>query len=267
VRYLSQALIRRWPLLVCQAPLASASGLILPESPLRTAALKTIAQVALEQAQSAHAFLAFDYLERQQALEPDWPEAFVLLSLPDPGTSINITWPDFDSYLGHLSYKTRKNYRRNCRAADRLGIKITYHPTVTALEDALVLIRNVERQHHEPPNPWARRVLENAPLVDSVWLAAEIDDRLVGCELLLGDSDFWFVTALGLDYSVQYVYFQLGYADIRYAIEHGARQLRWGSGAYETKQRLGFQLEDNSHVAFAASNQVLRWMGRWLATS
>ena len=62
-------------------------------------------------------------------------------------------------------------------------------------------------------------------MVDAVWLTAERDGRIVGCELMLGDSDTWFVTGLGTDYDVKYVYFALGYADIRCAIERGARAL------------------------------------------
>ena len=180
---------------------------------------------------------------------------------------MDIVWPDFDGYLSQLSYKTRKNYRRHCRAADELGLSVGYYPRVKAIDKAFVLMRNVERRHHQPPNPWARRALENAALADAIWLAADIDGRLVGCELLLGDRSTWMVTALGLDYSVHYVYFQLGYADIRYAIEHGVRRLRWGSCAYETKRRLGFQLVDNNYVALAANNRKLQWIGHRLASS
>jgi len=262
-----EALIRRWPLLICHSPLASSSGLILPEPPLRAEALKTIAEAALDQAQTMHAsFVVFDYLNRQAAHEPGWPETFASATLVHPGTYMDIIWPDFDSYLNHLSYKTRKNYRRYRRAADRMGVEIKSSPTVTQLEEALVLIRNVEQRHREPPYPWTRPMLENAAMVDAAWLTAEINGRLVGCELMLGDGDTWLVTMLGLDYGVQYVYFRLGYADIQYAIEHGIRRLRWGSCVYEVKHRLGFKLEDNNYVTFATHNRLLSWIGRRFAS-
>jgi hypothetical protein len=107
--------------------------------------------------------------------------------------------------------------------------------------------------------------MEHAPMVDSVWLAATVNGRVVGCELMLGDRGVWLVTGLGLDYSVGYAYFLLGYADIRCAIECGARVLRWGSLAYEVKRRLGFELESNDWVVFSARGGLLQGLGRWLA--
>ncbi|MBN1890880.1 MAG: GNAT family N-acetyltransferase [Thermoflexales bacterium] len=268
VRCIVEALVRRWPLLICRSPLTDTCGLMLPGLPLREAALRIISQVALEQARAARAsFVIFDYLAQSTSLELSSAEAFAPISIANPGTSLAITWPDFDSYLNQLSYKTRKNYRRNCRIAQRLGIEIQSYSRVEAVHEALTLIRNVERRHNETPVPWMQRMLENAPMVDMIWLAAAIGEQLVGCELLLGDGDEWLVTAIGLDYRVQYAYFMLGYADIRCAIEHGVQRLRWGSCAYEFKQRMGFQLEDNNAIVFAASNRLLGWIARHLATS
>lgn len=267
VRKAIEALVRRWPLLMCRSPLADTCGLMLPGPPLREAALKTISQVALDQARSARAsFVVFDYLSRSASTEPGWDESFASTSIANPGTSLAITWPDFDSYLSQLSYKTRKNYRRNCRAAQRLGVETRSYPSVQAMPEALALIRNVQGQHNEPFVPWTARMLENASMVDTAWLAAAIGERLVGCELLLGDGDEWLVTAPGLDYSVGCVYFMLGYADIRYAIEHGVRRLRWGSCSYDFKQRMGFQLKDNNAIVFAAGNRALRRLARHLTT-
>ncbi len=268
IRSMIEALVRRWPLLICRSPLTDTCGLILPGPPLRRAALKTISQVALDQARSARAsFVVFDYLAHPTSVEPGWDEFFAPVSIANPGTSLAVTWPDFDSYLSQLSSKTRKNYRRNCRITQRLGIELSLYPAVQAVPEALALIRNVERRHHETPVPWMQGILEHASMVDTAWVAAMIDERLVGCELLLGDGDEWLVTAIGLDYSVRYVYFMLGYADIRYAIERGIRRLRWGSCSYEFKQRMGFQLEDNNSITFAASNRVLRWVAHHLATN
>ena len=54
IRWLVGALIRRWPLLICQSPLTSSaatSGLTLPETPLREQALVTLAEVGRELAE------------------------------------------------------------------------------------------------------------------------------------------------------------------------------------------------------------------------
>ena len=101
-------------------------------------------------------------------------------------------------------------------------------------------------------------------MVDTVWIAAEVKDRLVGCELVVGDRDSWRVMALGRVYGYDYVYFVLGYADIRYAIEAGAQVLYWGTCAYDVKRRLGFGLESNHHLTFATHHQGLDWIARRL---
>jgi predicted N-acyltransferase len=266
LRHLIETMLHRWPLLVCRSPLSSAPGLILPEPPLRDAALETIAQCAQELAQRHRAsFLVFDYLQRHETEWAGWPDAFLPASGMDPGSRLAIVWPDFESYLKHLSKSVRKDYRRHRNRAADLGVVVTPHRAVTAVDEALVLIRNVEGEHNSTPNPWARGMLENAGLVDATWLLAEKDSRLVGCGLLLGDSGARFLTLLGLDYEVRYAYFQLFYAAIRSAIEEGLQILRGGSGAYDLKQRLGFQMEPNVHVVFAGRGALFQRLGRWAA--
>jgi predicted N-acyltransferase len=267
LRYLMEAILRRWPLLLCQAPLAENTSLILPDDPsLREAALETIATVALDQAQEHKvSFLGFVYLEEHEARYAGWPGAFAAVELPEPGTRMTIQWPDFESYVRHLSKSERKHYRRNCRRADRLGVQIKLHPGVTAVDEALGLIKNLERRYKAPPIPWTRRLLENATMVDTTWVAAEAEGRLVGCELMLGDQGTWFVTGLGRDYDFPYVYFVIGYAGIRHAIEGGGRALEWGSAAYDVKRRLGFELKSNNYIAFAGRGPILHRLGRWVA--
>jgi hypothetical protein len=71
-------------------------------------------------------------------------------------------------------------------------------------------------------------------------------------------------TALGLAENVPYVYFMLIYESLKIAFERQIRLLRWGSGAYAVKQRLGFSLEDNHTILYATSNPVMQKMGQWL---
>ena len=271
-RRLIEALLHRWPLLLCRVPLADSSGLILPEEPLlRDAALETIAWVAQDQAQRHRvSFLACDYLEKHEIRYPGWPDVFAAVKVPEPGTRLVITWPDFESYLGYLSKSMRKDYRRHRNRAADLGIEVKRHPMTqsldeTTLDQAVVLIRNVERHHKSAPNPWARAMLKNAYMVHATWLTAETGDRMVGCGLLLGNRHQE-MKLLGLDYEMRYAYFQVVYAAIRCAIEQGAQVLWGGSGAYELKQRLGFQLESNHHAVFASRGPLLQRLGRWVAT-
>jgi hypothetical protein len=105
-------------------------------------------------------------------------------------------------------------------------------------------------------------MLENINLINAVWLTASVDGRIAGCELILEDNGTQMVTSLGLASTVSHIYHILGYADIQYAIEKGARFLRWGSGSYDTKRRLGFELEYNNYVVFRGLTPLSRLVAR-----
>jgi predicted N-acyltransferase len=268
VRRAVGSLLRRWPLLICQAPLVDASGLMLPDAGQRDEALTTIARVAREQAQTLGAsFVACIYLGPGEAHLAGWPHPFGAVELPEPGTCLSISWPDFESYLSHLSRSMRKDYRRHCNRADDLGVEVEALPEVTEPERALALIRSVEGQHDTMPDPWAPAALANAAMVDATWLAARIDNRLVACGLLLRDGDHGVLKFLGLDYDVRFAYFRLVYAALQAAIESGCRTLIGGAGAYEMKRRLGFKPVDTNYAVFAGRGPLLGGLGGWLARS
>lgn len=266
MRRFTGAVLRRWPLFMCQIPLASAPALLLPAPPLRDEALETIAQAAYDLARQYKAsFLVCSYLERHEAAWAGWPDTFTPVEVPGPGTRLVVRWPDFESYLKDLSKSARKDYRRHRNRAKDMGVVVAAHQMVTDVDQAMVLIRNVERHHGSQPNPWARSVLEQANMVEATWLTAKIEDRLVGCGLLLGEGGVRFLALLGLDYEVRYAYFQLVYAAIRSAIEQGVKILRGGGGAYQIKQRLGFEVEGNNHLVFVGRGPFLQRLGRRLS--
>lgn len=266
LRWLLKAILRRWPLLMCQSPVADASGLILPEPPLREEALRLITRVAQQQAKQHHAsFTAFTYLEENEVKWAGWPADFVTTKLSEPGTRLVITWGDFEDYMAHLSKSVRKDYRRHHNRATELGIEIERQPAVPLPDEAITLIRNVEAQHDSAPNPWARSILAHANKVDATWLTAKLDGRLVGCGLLLQDGPHAIMRLLGRDYRIQYAYFQLVYEAIRCAIEKGVQVLWGGSGAYEMKLRLGFQLTNDTCTIFRAGNSLLHRLAQYLA--
>jgi len=266
VRYVVGRVLRYRPLLACRSPLSGTSGLILPAPPLREAALETIALFAQELVgQHRASFLLFDYLDPTQMDWPGWPDGHVRMPNTSPGTRMAITWQDFESYLAQMSKKRRYNIRRDYRLAAEEGITIAQYPAVMDLDKAMELHRNVNKRYKAPTESWKRPAMAHADMVDAVWLAAEKEGQLVGCELMLGDRGTWFVTGLGLDHSVSNVYFVLGYEDIRYAIEHGARTLRWGSETYDVKTRLGFEPEGYNNLIFASRWALLQSFGRWVA--
>jgi hypothetical protein len=115
------------------------------------------------------------------------------------------------------------------------------------------------------PKPWARRLLSLANQPNATWLAARCKGELVGCGLVLNDGRVQMATLLGINYQVQYVYFQLMYTAIRNAVEQKAGVLRAGSGAYPFKSRLGFTLEDNNFIAYAGCGPAFHRLGQWLS--
>ena len=259
-------LLRHWPLLICQSPISSAaiSGLILPEPPLRDEALALLATTArdlLDQLKGS--FAIFSYLDEDETRLPGWPEDFVAGTTQGPTTHMAVSWPDFDSYLAEMSKKRRYNVRRTLRLVAEQGVEIKTSPIVTDVDRAMDLHHRVNERYGAPTEAWMRGVFENAHLVDAIWLTAECEGCIVGCELMLGDGDTWFVTGLGMDHEFKNVYFALGYADIRCAIERGARELRWGSMTYEVKERLGFERESNNHDVFVGRG-LFHELGRWV---
>jgi predicted N-acyltransferase len=221
--------------------------------------------VALGEAQRhAASFVVFVYLGPGESRLKGWPAVYAAAELPDPGTCLPLVWTDFESYLRSLSRSAWKNYRRHRNRAADEGVEVVCQPAVTDLDEAMLLIRNVEQKHGSAAYPWARAALEHAAMVDAIWLTVRVGGRLVGCGSILGDGDVRLLKFLGLDYKVPYAYFQLIYAGIRCAIEHGVRILVGGAGAYETKQRLGFQLVDTNYVVFAGRGPLLGRLGHWL---
>ena len=264
VQYLIATALHYWPFLLCQVPFVGKTGLILPNPPLRDAALEAIAKSAQHQAQLHQAsFLGFTFLNEDVAKSPGWPSDFAAIEFPVPTTRLDIKWSNFDEYINHLPRKRRKHYRQNLKRTTEMNVEISIQPTVTDIDEAMVLIKNVQEKHSDT-TPWNRQLLENASMVDSVWIEAKVEDKLVGCELVVGDRGHWCVLTLGRDYDFDYVYFFLGYADIRFAIENGAQALYWGECSYDTKRRFGFQIGTNNYVTFIGNGPILHKLGTWI---
>lgn len=283
LRRLTAAATNRWPLLLGYDPLVGGQPtLLLPAEPaLRQSALETISCQALAQLHHHKgSFLLYSYLEEAQSRWPGWPADFVALDFEEPETILPITWCCFEEYLAWLrrTHKSAyKDYRRHVNRAAKSGIEVTVHDRVTGvgtatgvgnatgIDEALALVRATEQRHGSMPHPNARPVMEHMSQVGGRWLAARQNGRLVGCGLLLGDNGSWAMKFLGLDYEVRYAYFQLIYTAIQEVIAAGGNYLSGGTGAYELKERLGFQRQSNSYIGFMSRSRPLRWLGRRLS--
>ena len=99
---------------------------------------------------------------------------------PDEETSLDIIWPDFDSYIKHLAKSTRRNVRLHGIKADELGVVVTAHSGPVDIDQALTLIYNVDTYHRVGHRPWTKAILENASMVIPhgllrMWMAVWLD--------------------------------------------------------------------------------------------
>ncbi len=263
-RALFQAVLRRRPLLVCRSPLSSATGLILPPGQLREKTLTALSQAALAVARQKRCLmLVFDFLDREES--QDWPNGFLSLQVPDPGTVMQNRWDSIEAYLADGDKKDRQHYKRTLREAEKLNIRIERTKTVPDLNAALELIHNVDRRYNNPPNPWVRGLLENLEMVDGTWFEVRQNGMLVGGGAIFEDNETQLTTALGLAEAIPYAYLLLTYASLEEAFNSKVRLLRWGSGAYEIKQQLGFELETNNFIVVSSGNPILGKLSQWLA--
>ena len=242
------SILKRRPLLVCRSPLADTSALLLPGEPPRDEALTVLAQTAREQFKRQRcSFLVFDFLLTEQLKYP-WPAGFEPIAVSEPGTYMPLEWESFEAYLKALNKKDRQDYKNSLRAVEENGLVLAKHKTVPDVEIALNLIKNVSIWNGSAPNPWMRGLLENFSMIDGTWLEIHKDEKLVGCGAVVRDNRFQLVTALGLEDDVPSGYFILLYTALQEAFEHNVRLVRFGSGAYDIKRRLGLHLEDTNHA-------------------
>lgn len=263
-RWLAGRIFAARPLLICRAPLADWSGLILPDGDGRSEALRLICDTTRSIARSQKvSFVVFDYLNSAD-LSDGWQKAgYFTTAVPDAGTVLNLDHPDYDAFVSQLPKSVHKDYRRQRNQAAARKITIQAEQTPQSPREMLRLIRAVERHHQVMPKPWAEAILRQPEGEKYTWLAAYQEHRLVGCGLLLNDQGVYTATLLGLDYQVPYTYFQLMYAAIRRAFDQKGCSFRGGSGAYAFKLRLGFIKEDNHHLAFTGGSPVFRWLGKY----
>ena len=247
-RFMASVLKRR-PLLVCRSPLADTSAMLLPGEPLRDHALVALTEAAQDEFRKQRcSFLVFDYLLTEQLKYPSWPHGYEPITVSEPGTFMPIEWESFEAYLDAGNKKDRQHYKKTFREAQENGITLSRHKTVPNVDAALALVENVSIWHGSAPNPWTRGLLENFSMIDGTWLEIHREDKLVGCGAVVRDNRFQLATALGLEDDVPGGYFLLLYAALEEAFLHNVRLVRFGSGAYDVKRRLGLHLENTNHA-------------------
>lgn len=258
-RQFMTSILKRRPLLVCRSPLADTSALLLPGEPLRDEILPLLASAAQEEFKKQRcSFLVFDYLLTEQLKYKSWPPGYEPITVSEPGTYMPMAWESFEEYLEAGNKKDRQHYKRTLKETSDNGIELSRHKSVSDVETAVRLIQNVSIWHGSAPNPWTRNLLENFELTDGTWLELRKEGQLVGCGAVLRDNKFQLTSSLGLEDDVPGGYFLLLYAALQEAFEHKVRLIRFGSGAYDVKRRLGFHLEDTNHAMISMAGIMSR---------
>jgi hypothetical protein len=248
-RQFMASILKQRPLLICRSPLADTSALLLPGEPMRDEALTALTKAAQEQFKKQRcSFLVFDFLLTEQLKYPGWTAGLEPFTLSEPGTYMPIEWENFEAYLESGNEKDRQHYKNSIKEAEENGLVLSKHTSVSDIDTALRLIRNVSIWHGSASNPWMRGFLENFSMIDGTWLELHKDGELVGCGAVVRDNKFQLASTLGLEDDVPEGYFYLLYAALQEAFEHKVRLVRFGTGAYDVKRRLGFHLEDTNHA-------------------
>jgi len=265
-RFMASVLKRR-PLLVCRSPLADTSAMLLPGEPERDEAHVALTSAAQDEFKKQRcSFLVFDYLLTEQLKYPSWPSGYEPITVSEPGTYMPIEWESFEAYLDAGNKKDRQHYKKTLRDAENNKIVLTRHTSVPDVDAALSLIEDVAIWHGSAPNPWTRGLLENFSMVDGTWLEIRRGDKLAGCGAVVRDNRFQLATALGLEDDVPGGYFLLLYAALEDAFKHDVRLVRFGSGAYDVKRRLGLHLENTNHAMITMAGFTTRAKAQKTAT-
>jgi predicted N-acyltransferase len=244
-----QVLFKRWPLLVCRAPLFIAPGWIIPD-PFPDGMLEEIVRTGRRlRRKEKCSLLLFDGLSPTTARAVPRSIAY---SFGSPGTILDIRgMQNFDQYVANLSYSVRKDLRRHLRKIEECGIVVTRHRTVPNLDEAERLYRTFEASKGSTRIPWVRAVLQNLEMANGTWLATHVRGQLVGWAATVEDCHAQYGIAIGFDRNIPYVYFALLCEAIRLGFEHGLHSLYWGNGTYEVKKRLGCSTFENDSLAVA----------------
>lgn len=261
-------LLRRYPLLLCQTHMANMSSLILPVGD-ETNALHALSE-AMNTAKQRTLFVVLGYLAEKHYNVIAPSGEFSLIRM-DNNTSLPIIWKTFEEYTLALGKSARRDMKRhNAKALERNITVEATHQFTQHTDRVLELVGNVFKHHRSEAENNASRsfltLIEREMPDHCVMLFAWADGIVVGCGLLIYDQGVMGLAFLGLDYTYQYIYFQLFYAAIRYAIENNITLICAGTGAYPFKRGLNFQ-EVPAYIAFNSPHRALRWLGNYVARS
>jgi predicted N-acyltransferase len=175
--------------------------------------------------------------------------------LQSPGTTtfyLDIKWSSFEDYLKSLTYKTRKNIRREIRKCAENGVSIEERDIEGLSAKLPVLLSNLFWKYDENSENLFNQSffckLEEYARDTAKVFVAEKNDEVVGFSMSLRQRDVLDVFMCGFDYDAQtktdFTYFNLCYyAPIRWAIEEGIKRIYYRRKAEKVKLDRGCKPE------------------------
>lgn len=181
-----------------------------------------------------------------------------------PMTSLDIGYPDFDTYMAHaLSHATRKNLRRKFRAAERAApIELSVLTDVSAMIDEVypLYLATYERSdmHFEKLTPAFLAALGQR-MPDCVrFFVWRQNGRVIAFSMCMIEGDAICDEYIGLDYSVAidlHLYHYTFRDIVRWAMAHGLKTYRSTGLSYDPKLHLRCRLD--------ALDLYVRHRSRW----
>ena len=197
----------------------------------------------------------------REALAPALNRAGFRLAASMPSASLTIDFASEDDYLARLSASTRKDMRRKLKSRAQIRVERT-HEIRPVIGDITEMYRETRARSdwafEELEDSYFQNILESAGK-NSFFTLYWARERLVAANLMLCDGtrllDKFFVmrAAEGRQHNL---YFLSWFENIAYCLEHGQKIYESGQAGYETKMRLGSELQ-RTWLGFRHSNPVL----------
>ena len=199
-------------------------------------------------------FSSFLFVPESERLLIETLQDIGYLKFPSMNTFyLDIQWLNFDDYWASLSYKMRKNVKREIEKCKQSGVTITEenefgHFSTTLSNLHSKLFSKYNKSGKSPYDAaFFRKLSEYAKDKTRVFVARR-DSKMVGFCLYLQHKGILDVYMCGFDYDVQmstdYTYFNIVYyTPIRLAIEEGIKRINFSVSSERIKLKRGCKLE------------------------
>lgn len=173
----------------------------------------------------------------------------------------HLPFDSVDAYLGSLSYATRKDIRRKLKKSEQVVIK-EYQGMPPNIEEIYALYEETYAR-----SPLKFEKLTSAFFEYTAGLMPEntrfvlyyVNEELIAFNMVLHNQHTLLDKYIGIKQpagSAHQIYFLSWMYNIRMCLRDGLTQFQSGQASYETKKRMGAQLQD-TYILFKHTNRLL----------